>query len=443
MPKLAIAGGHPVRSAGVPPWPVFDERERQALAQVLESRNWGGYPFPNLHARRFAEDFAREHGADYGIAVANGTVTLETALKALGIGPGDEVIVPAYTFEATAVPVLKLQAVPVFVDVLPDTYCIDPRAAEEAVTERTRAMIPVHLGMNMADMDELRSLAVRSSLKILEDAAHAHGARWKGRGAGSLGDAGSFSMQTTKLMTAGEGGIITTCDDEVFERCQSYVNCGRASETDRHGHQVLGFNYRMTEFQAAVLRVQLERLVSQTEHRENTAARLSQGLSDIPGISTLRRDERITRRAIYQYIFKYDPEAFDGIPRNRFVAALEAEGVPCEGLFYEPVYRSSLFHVDPADHPWLTLGRDGRLPWADTHCPVAERAAYEESVWIPHWVLLGTAAEMDEIVEAVEKIRGGLDELRKAEHPLIRIKSQGRANRDRFEKRIRDSVLAE
>jgi dTDP-4-amino-4,6-dideoxygalactose transaminase len=437
MPELAIMGGHPVRTRPAPAWPIFDEREREALKQVLESRNWGGYPFPNLLARRFAEEFAREHSARYGIAVANGTVTLETALKALGVRPGDEVIIPAYTFEATAVPVLKLQAVPVFVDVLPDTYCIDPRAAEEAVTERTRVLVPVHLGMNMADMDALRNLAARLSLKILEDAAHAHGARWNDQGAGSLGDAGSFSMQTTKLMTAGEGGIVTTSDEEVFERCQSYVNCGRASETDHHGHRILGFNYRLTEFQAGILRAQLERLPSQTEHRETTAARLSRGLSQIRGISLLRRDERITRQAIYQYIFKYDAEAFDGISRNRFVAALEAEGVSCEGLFYEPLYRSGLFHVDPADYPSLRIDDDGRLPWANTSCPVAERAAYEESVWLPHWLLLGTVEEMDEIVEAVEKISDNLDELRTADHPLIQIKSHSRAGRDRFEKQLR------
>ncbi len=374
--------------------------------------------------------------------MANGTVTLETALKALGIGPGDEVIVPAYTFEATAVPVLKLQAVPVFVDVLPDTYCIDPRAAEEAVTDRTRAVLPVHLGMNMADMDGIQSLAVRSGLKILEDAAHAHGARWKGYGAGSLGDAGSFSMQTTKLMTAGEGEIITTNDDEVFERCQSYVNCGRAGETNRHEHRILGFNYRMTEFQAAILRVQLQRLPSQTDHREKSAARLSQALSQIPGISLLRKDKRMTRQAIYQFIFRYESEAFDGIPRDRFVAALEAEGIPCEGLFYEPVYRSSLFQVDPADYPGMAVDGDGRLPWANTSCPVAERAANEEAVWLPHWLLLGDAGDMEEIAEAVGKICGNLDELRKADHPLIRIKSHSRADRDRFERTLRKSIVA-
>lgn len=433
MPKLAIAGGDPVRTKPFTPWPQFDERERQALLQVLESRNWGGYPFPNKLARRFAERFAAYHDARYAVCAANGTVTIEMALKAVGIKPGDEVILPAYTFEATAVPVLRLGAIPVFVDVLPDTYCIDPGAVEEAITSRTRAIIPVHLAMNMADMDAISDIAARHHLKVIEDCAHAHGAKWRNRGAGSLGDVGSFSMQTTKLMTAGEGGVVTTNDEEIFEICQSYANCGRASETDRYGHRILGFNYRMTEFQAAILLAQLERLPEQTERRHAQAARLSEELSRIPGISLLRKDERITTQAIYQFVFKYDSEAFGGASRDRFVAALEAEGIPCDGLFYEPVYRSVLFPVDPHDFPVLAA-KGEELPWKEVRCPVAERAAYHESVWLPHQLLLGDEEDVNQIVEAIVKIQSHIDELLKAEHKLIEIKSLNRAERPRFEK---------
>lgn len=430
MPKLAIAGGTPVRGEPFTPWPQFDERERCGLIEVLESRNWGGYPFPNTLAEKFGERFAAHHDAKYALCAANGTVTLEIALKAVGIRPGDEVIVPAYTFEATAAPVLRLGAIPVFVDVLPDTYCIDPQAVEAAITNRTRAIIPVHLAMNMADMDAIGDLAARHGLKTVEDCAHAHGAKWRGQGAGSLGNAGSFSMQTSKLMTAGEGGVVTTSDDEVFELCQSYTNCGRASRTDRYGHRILGFNYRMTEFQAAILLAQLERLPEQTELRQTRAARLAEGLSGIPGIALLKRDERLTTQAIYQFVFKYDSESFGGAARDRFVAALEAEGIPCDGLFYEPVYRSALFQVDPHDFPAL----GGSLPWKDAHCPVAERAAYEESVWLPHQLLLGAEADVDQIIEAIDKIHRNVDELLKAEHQLIEIKQMSRAERPRFER---------
>jgi dTDP-4-amino-4,6-dideoxygalactose transaminase len=431
MAELAIAGGTPVRTCAFTAWPQFDERERQAITSVLESRNWGGYPFPNQQAELFARRFADYQGARHALCAANGTVTLEIALKAVGIAPGDEVIVPAYTFEATAAPVLRLGALPVFVDVQPDTYCLDADAAASAITSRTRAIIPVHLAMNMVDMDAVGQLAARHGLKVIEDCAHAHGARWRGLGAGAIGDAGSFSMQTSKLMTAGEGGVVTTNDDEVFELCQSYVNCGRASQRDRFGHRILGFNYRMTEFQAAILLTQLERLPEQTEWRAQRAARLSEGLSSVAGITLLKRDERLTTQAIYQFVFKYDSQAFGGASRDRFVAALEAEGIPADGLFYEPVYRSALFQVDRRDYPALAGRAD--LPWAATRCSVAERAAYDESVWLPHQLLLGSDSDVDQIVEAVNKIQRNIDELLSAEHPLIEIKQTNRAERPRLE----------
>ena len=429
MGKLAISGGTPVRTKSFTEWPQFDDRERRAILDVLESRNWGGYPFPNHLAVIFSQRFAAHHDARHALCSANGTVTLEIALKAIGIQPGDEVIVPAYTFEATAAPVLRLGAIPVFVDVLPDTYCIDAVAAEEAVTSRTRAIIPVHLAMSMADMDALTETAGQHGLKIVEDCAHAHGAKWREKGAGSIGDAGSFSMQTSKLMTAGEGGVVTTNDDELFELCQSYVNCGRASQTDRFQHRILGFNYRMTEFQAAILLAQLERLPEQTAHRAARAARLSEGLSSIPGISLLRKDARLTTQAFYQFVFKYDGEAFGGASRDRFVAALEAEGIPSDGLFYEPVYRSALFNIEPRDFPALGSGGNEGLPWARTRCPVAERAAYLESVWLPHQLLLGSEHDVDQIVEAITKIQSNLDELLQADNKLIERKEMSRVER--------------
>lgn len=433
MPDLAIAGGSAVRTKPFAHWPQYDERERCGVLEVLESRNWGGYPFPNKLAALFSERFAGHQDAKHALCAVNGTLTIEIALKAAGIKPGDEVIIPAYTFEATAVPVLRLGGVPLFVDVLPDTYCVDPEAAAAAVTQRTRAIIPVHLAMNMADMDAIKDLAAKHDLKIIEDCAHAHGAKWRGRGAGSIGDAGSFSMQSSKLMSAGEGGVVTTNDDEMFELCQSYINCGRASQTDVYGHRIVGFNYRITEFQAAILLVQLERLAAQTELRSAHAARLAEGLSRIPGLSLLARDKRQTTQAIYQFVFKYNAEAFGGAPRDRFVAALEAEGIPSDGLFYEPVYRSPLFRVDPRDYPMLPITSGGGLPWQDARCPVAEQAAYRESVWLPHQLLLGDERDVDQIVEAIDKIRCNVGELLRADHKLIKIKGMNRAERPRFD----------
>jgi dTDP-4-amino-4,6-dideoxygalactose transaminase len=378
-------------------------------------------------AERFGAAFATAHDARHAFAVANGTIAIEMGLVAAGLKPGDEVIVPAYTFEASAAPVLRLGGVPVFVDVLPDTYCIDPEAAKAAITPRTRAVLPVHLAMCMTDMDAMAALAAKHRLRVIEDCAHAHGAKWKGKGAGSLGDAGAFSLQTSKLLTAGEGGVVTTSDDEIAERAESYANCGRASRTDRFGHRLLGYNYRLTELQAAVLLGQLEKLPAQTALRARRAERLSRGLAAIPGLVLLRPDPRQTTQAFYHYVFRYDAAAFGGASRDRFVAALEAEGIPCDGLFYEPVYRSTLFDVDPADFPAL----GGRLPWESTLCPVAEKAAFEESVWLPHRILLGTEKDVDSVLEAVAKIRASVDDLRTAEHRLVGLKSMSRAQRDR------------
>jgi L-glutamine:scyllo-inosose aminotransferase len=427
MAQLALAGGTPVRTAAFPRWPDFGDRERTLLLEALETRNWGGYPFPNTFAERFATAFAAAHDAKHAFAVANGTIAIEIALKAAGLRPGDEVIVPAYTFEASAAPVLRLGAVPVFVDVRPDTYCVDPAAVETALTARTHAVLPVHLAMCMADMDALTTLAEKHGLQVIEDCAHAHGAKWKGRGAGSLGHAGAFSLQTSKLLTAGEGGVVTTGDDLIAERAESYTNCGRASRTDRFGDRLLGYNYRLTELQAALLLGQLEKLAAQSARRAAMAVHLSRGLAAIPGLSLLRPDARQTAQAFYHYVFKYDAAAFGGASRDRFVAALEAEGIPCDGLFYEPVYRSTLFDVDPAEFPQL----GGRLPWRETRCPVTEKAAFEESVWLHHRILLGTKADVDSVIDAVSKIRGNVDELRRAEHRLVRLKSMSRAERDR------------
>lgn len=404
MPKLAVKGGKALRQKAWPPWPQFDERELRAVQEVVESRNWGGFPSPNVKAAQFAQRFAAAHTARYGICTSSGTTALEVALKAAGIKPGDEVLVPALTFMATAAAALHIGAIPVFVDVDPDTYCMDPAQAEEAITERTKAIVPVHLGSRMADMDRVMGIAGRHNLKVVEDCAHMHGGFWRDKGAGSIGHLGCFSFQTTKLMTAGEGGIIITDDEELEERCQSYINCGRIRPSDKHisPGTALGWNYRLTEFQAAILLVQLDRLGEQVERREKNARYLSHRLDQIEGIATLKLDERITRLSGYGYVFKYNQEHFQGVPRDAFVRALQAEGVPCYGAFYEPVYKSALFG-------W----RDAPVPvdYSQTRCPVAERAAYQESVWLPHQLLLASEADMDDIADAIIKIRENIGEL--------------------------------
>jgi dTDP-4-amino-4,6-dideoxygalactose transaminase len=436
MGKLAITGGKPVRTKPFASWPVYDRKEERAIQQVLKSRNWGGYPFPNAHASAFAQRFAEFHRAKYGIALANGTVAIEVALKAVGIQPGDEVIVPAYTWEGTVGPVLQLNAVPVFVDIDPATYCLDAGLIEKAITNKTRVILPVHLAMSFADLDAIGRLARQHHLVVIEDCAHAHGGQWKKKGAGATGDMGCFSFQSSKLMTAGEGGAVITSKLEYFERAQSYVNCGRASETDKFRHRIIGFNYRMTEFQAAILEVQLERLVRQAVTRQGNMEYLESRITGTPGLAFLKRDRRITRVAAYQFVFKYLPEHFEGIPRAAFLGALEMEGIPCDGLFYEPVYKSALFPVKPTDYPALSWGRENPLDLRSLYdCPVSERAAYEESVWLPHHFFLGSRKDVDDIAAGILKVCENIEELRGLKHPAIETKQMSRAERPKVEKR--------
>lgn len=431
MGKLAITGGSPLRTTPFTTWPIATKAEALALEDVLTSTKWGGQPFPGKHADSFARKFAEVHTAKYGQCVSTGTVAIQAALKAIGIRPGDEVIAPAYTWEGTVGPVLLLGAVPVFVDVDPDTYCLDAKLIEEAITPKTKAILPVHLGMRFADMDEILRIAAKHSLKVIEDCAHAHGGMWKGKGAGSMGDLGAFSFQSSKLITSGEGGAVITNDLEYMEKVQSYINAGRASVTDQFHHRIVGFNYRIGEFQAAVLGPQLDRLPEQARVREQNMKHLETRLQNTPGIGLLKPDPRITRLAPYGYVLKYFPPQVKDVPRAEFVAALQLEGIPCDGLFYEPVYKSSLFPVDPLDFPALSWGREKPLDLRNMYsCPESERAAYHEAVWFPHQLFLGNAGDVDAIADALHKVLANIEEVRGLDHKAVRNQRLSRADRE-------------
>lgn len=431
MGKLAITGGEPLRKTPFTSWPMATKEESTALEDVLTSTKWGGQPFPGKYSSIFAKKFAETQTVKYAQCVNTGTVAIQAALKAVGIQPGDEVIVPAYTWEGTVGPVLLINAVPVFIDVDPDTYCLDAKLLEKAITPKTKAILPVHLGMRFADMDEIMRVAQKHNLKVIEDCAHAHGGMWKGKGAGSMGDMGAFSFQSSKLITSGEGGAVVSNNLENMELVQSYINAGRASLTDQYHHRTIGFNYRLGEFQAAVLVPQLERLPQQAAIREKNMKHLESRLQNTPGIGLLKPDPRITRLAPYCYVFKYFAEKVKDIPRAAFVAALQLEGVPCDGLFYEPVYKSSLFPVKAADFPALTWGREKPLDLRNMYsCPESERAAYQEGVWVPHQHFLGSTTDVDAIANAIHKVLENVEELRGLDHKAIRNQKLGRADRE-------------
>lgn len=429
MAKLAVSGGKPLREKPFPSWPVHDEKEIKALIGVAKSGKWwrGAYSTAELEAEKvsgrskaeeFEEKFSSYHGAKYAVATSSGSAALDIAIKSIGIGPGDEVIVPPYTFVATATSVLHNNAVPIFVDIHPDTYNIDPDKIEEGITKRTKAIIPVHFGGTLADMEKICRMAKKYNLRIIEDAAHAHGVQWEnGKMAGTFGDIGMFSFQQSKNMTAGEGGVIITNDEDLFKLCYSYHHCGRVEGRPWYEIHRLGWNFRMTEFQAAVLLVQLGRLGELNSRRTGNANYLTQKLSQIQGIKPLKIDGRITKPSYYLYIFKYNSEYFDGVHRDTFIRALNKEGIPATQGYPLPIYSNPLFLSEdffPKGCPVSCGFYNGKIDYADfkDKCPVAEKACYEEAVWLTHNILLGSKKDMDDVARAIEKIKENIHELK-------------------------------
>lgn len=396
--RLAIDGGEPVRQRPFPAWPVWDEREERALLDVLRSGRWG--EIDGTAVERFQTRFAALQGARHCVVVANGTAALRVAFRALGVGIGDEVIVPPYTFIATASAALEVGAIPIFADIDPDTYLLDPAAAEAAITPRTRAIVPVHVAGCPADMDALGEVAARHGLYLLEDAAQAHGAAWRGQGVGALGNLGTFSFQASKNLNAGEGGALVTNDDDLAELIWSLHNVGRVRDGAWYRHEILAGNERLTEFQAALLLAQLERLPEQMARREAAATYLDRELAAIEGIRPLRRDPRVTAHAHHLYILRYDAAAFGGLKRDQLVRALKAEGIPCS-TGYTPLSDSPAIRRE-VEHLLALLGRRDRAP--AVVIPNAERAC-REAIWLPQYVLLGDEEDMADIVAAVRKIQ--------------------------------------
>lgn len=411
MSKLALLGGEPVRKKPFPGWPVWDQKERKALLEVLESGIWG---IGGTFVGKFQEQFARAHETQHGIAVMNGTVSLEIALKAGKVGEGDEVIIPPYTFVATATAVLNVNAVPVFVDIEPKTYCLNPGKVHEAITSRTRAIIPVHMAGHPADMDAFMEIAQQHNLLVIEDAAHAHFAEWCGKKVGSLGHLSSFSFQSSKNMNSGEGGIILTNDDELADRCWSYHNCGRVKGGAWYHHPFLGGNYRMTEFQAALLLAQMPRAEKLSRIRDEHGRYLCKKLADNPVFKPLVIDERTTRHGFHLMVFKYQKQNLKDVPRSVILSALEAEGIPVS-RGYTPLYKEDF--LEEAKQFYLRHEEFLKRNYREICCPVTEKAC-EESIWLPQNVLLGSTADLDDVVRAMEKIIDHHEELTRIKHQV-------------------------
>jgi dTDP-4-amino-4,6-dideoxygalactose transaminase len=391
--KLAIDGGSPVRARPFPEWPVFDQAEIDAVTEVVRSGAWGELAGTRVH--EFERAFAAYQQARHGVCVVNGTAALQIALRALGVRAGDEVITTSYTFIATPNAALSLGAKPVFVDIDPDTFLLDPARIEEAITDRTRAIVPVHLFGAACDMDAILEIARRRGLAVLEDACQAWGAEWNGRRVGALGDLGAFSFQSSKNINAGEGGILVTNDDALEDLAWSLHNVGRRRGGEWYEHVRVGWNYRMTEFQAAILLAQFARLPAQAAVRAANARYLSECLARVPGIRPPKVDPRVTAHAWHVFLLRYDGEAFGGMTRDAFLDALRAEGIPC-GPGYFPLTQSEAI-IQGFEEIGAT---EGPRP-----CPISERVARREAVYLTQNLLLGAHEDMDSIVEAVTKIQ--------------------------------------
>jgi len=429
MANLAINGGTPAVAQPLGKrWPIWGDEERRQLNDVLDSGRWwrGGYDDPaQSKVGQFEEAFSRFQDARYGVAVTNGTAALECAYKTAGVEAGDEVIVPAVTFIATATAVLQVGAVPVFVDVDPRTYTVSPQAVEAAITDKTRCIAPVDYGGMPCDYDALIAVGKRHGIPIVADCAHAHGSQWQGTGVGALTELGTFSFQAFKQLTTGEGGMVLTNDESLAEKAYSYHHIGRIKGRPFYEHHVPASNLRMTEWQGAIGLAQLTRLPEQTETREGNARHLAAGLAHLNrdgiGVAPLFRDERVTRWGFYMWHFKFLPERWGdsshGVTRDQFLRALRAEGVPCSTGHTQPLYRNPLF-LD-AEHAFGRTGFPVRgapygrtMDYSQVRCPETERIYTTEAVQLGHALFLGPQSDMDAILGAIEKIWRHRAELR-------------------------------
>ncbi len=418
MSDLAVLGGDPIRTEPFPRWPVFDQSEIDAVAQTVLSGRWGGFPYPGPNTAEFAEKFSEMQGGGLAVPMMNGSITMEVALRAAGIGWGDEVIVPAYTFAATASAPMAAGAIPVIVDISSDNYCIDPEAVSKAITPRTKAIILVHLAAQMSDMDAIMNIAEQHNLVVIEDSAHAHGAQWRGMGAGTIGDFGSFSLQSAKIITTGEGGVLVCKDEKMAELAASIVDCGRPKDADMNRF-TFGINYRWSELHAAIGMVALRRFPQQMAQRAEMADYFEECACEIPGIQLLKRDPRHTRRSQYRYIINIDPDYF-GCKNDTFCYALSGEGLPVD-TGYPPMHQYELFQPGLSRLP-VPSAYPEYFQFDQMSFPVTERAAGRESVWMKEAIFRAGEKGVDDLIAGIRKLDKNRDKLPKLaikHHDLI------------------------
>ena len=414
MGNLAITGGTPVCDGSWPKWPMTAANGMRAVEEVLRGNQWSRANGEQV--RRFEDRFAAYQGSAYGLAVSSGTAALEVGVRSLNLTRGAEVILSPFTFMASATSILMARCVPIFVDVDLETYNIDPSKIEAAITDRTEAIMTVHFAGLPCDMGPILEIARKYNLKIIEDCSHAHGGTWNGKGLGTIGDVGAFSLGPAKNLTGGEGGIVLTDDETLYWNSVDYHDLWAGSIRERTGiFRYLSWNYRLSELIAAVLNANLDVLEEQAAHRSSNGDYLNELLNGIDGVVPLRHDPYVTRNAYHIYTFRYQQDAFDGLPRERFAEALMAEGVPVSTGYKRDCRDQPLF-LEPEVDLQDVWPREGAVDvdYASMRCPNSEWLCREETMWMGQSVLLADRSAMESIAEAIEKVSVNRAELLEA-----------------------------
>ena len=399
MFDLALFGGSPIRTKPFPSWPNQSKAIRESVLETLENATWG---IGSKTIDEFNLRFAEYHDAKYCISIHSGTSALWVALKSAGVRAGDEVIIPAYTFIATATAVLMVNAVPVFADIDLKTGNMDPNDIESKISARTTVIVPVHVAGSPVDLNAINTLAEKHKLVVIEDAAQAHGATYGGKKVGAIGLGGIFSFQTSKNMSSGEGGTIISNDEDFADACFSYHNCGRVRNGKWYEHHRLGSNFRMSALNAAMLIPQLDTLGSDMNLRDKNRESLDNFLNGLNGLTPMEMSPGATRSANHIYVCRYKETEFNGIPRETFFKAMQAEGVyTFKG--YNPLYREPLFITNEEEYPWLK-NRD----YESLNLPQTEIFAEKEAVWLKQNHLLGDEKDIQDVMDAFEKVTSAM-----------------------------------
>ncbi len=407
--ELAIKGGAPVRTKPFSSWPVWDNHEIEAVKKAVDSGKWG-YPQWE-YVPQFAKNFAVYNDAEFGICFNSGTSAIVGALWAAGVCPGDEVILPAYTFIATASAVIQIGAIPVFADIESNSFHLCAQSVEEHITSNTKAVLPVHIGGRMADMPKLQEVCDHHDLALISDAAQAWGSGWQEKRSAAYGDASAYSFQSSKNITAGEGGIVLTNDEKFAEFCETYCNCGRLTGKPAYEHFYIGQNLRLSEMQGALLSAQFERYPVMLRERHENAKYIDNELRKFNGITPLTIDADSSSNAYHFFLMRYNKEHFEDVLKSSIIDALQAEGIPAHPGYTIPLYKQPVFESGELGPRGAQLST---FPdYTNISLPETEKACNDEAIWLKHNLLLGSRDDMQDIVNAFEKVLKNFKELKK------------------------------